>query len=101
MVRLGIKAHNDPRLTTDLSDLTLPIDAPTAHEYAVERDQVGVRFFVDGRLVTSSRQSLDHPVQLMVEPFAFPLTESSRSGDYPKTAVVHRVRGHGSAPPRG
>jgi len=94
-VRVGIKAHHDPRLTTDLSDLTLPIDATSAHTYSVEWDEDGVRFSVDGQLVKTSHQSLDYPLQLMVDLFEFPPAGERRTADYPKAAVVHRVEGYG------
>jgi hypothetical protein len=92
-VRLGIKAHNDPRLSTDLTDLTLPTDATAAHTYSVRWDPEAVELSVDGVPVERCEQSLDYPLQLMVDLFEFPVTEDRRAVDYPKTAVVHRVRG--------
>lgn len=94
-VRIGIKAHHDPRLRTEMSDLTLPLDATDPHTYAAEWDETGVRFLVDGRLVTSSAQHLGYPLQLMIDLFEFPDTDERDPADYPKTAVVHAVRGRG------
>lgn len=94
-VRIGVKAHHDPRLITEITDLPLPMDARTAHAYAAEWGRDGVRFFVDGGLVSTSVQNLDYPLQLMVDLFEFPVTERRHEADYPKTAVVHSVRGRG------
>jgi Glycosyl hydrolases family 16 len=94
-VRLGIKAHHDPRLTTEMSDLLLPLDARSPHSYAAEWEPSGVDFFVDGELVKRSSQSLGYPMQLMVDLFEFPRGEERRPEDYPKTALVHRVEGRG------
>jgi hypothetical protein len=91
-VRLGIKAHHDPRLETDLADVRLPIDATTPHSYAARWDASGVRLFVDGAVVRTSAQVLAYPLQLMIDLFEFPAGPRSLS-DYPKTAVVHSVAG--------
>lgn len=95
-VRLGVKAHHDPRLTTDLVDLTLPIDATAPHEYRADWDSTGVRLFIDGDLVRTIDQVLDYPMQLMLDLFEFP---SDETGDrdpaaYPRTALVRSVRGY-------
>lgn len=93
IVRLGIKAHHDPRLTTDVVDLPLPIDATQPHAYGAAWDETGVRFLVDGDVVLASAQRLDYPLQLMIDLFEFPATERRDPADYPKTALVHAVRG--------
>jgi hypothetical protein len=61
-VRTGIKAHHDPRLTTDLSDVVLPIDATEPHTYAADWDGTGVRLAVDGSTVKTSSQVLAYEV---------------------------------------
>ncbi|MFH5821187.1 glycoside hydrolase family 16 protein [Georgenia sp. AZ-5] len=99
-VRLGIKAHHDPRLTTDMADLTLPIDATGEHTYAAEWDDGGVRIFVDGDPVGSFAQRLDYPLQLMIDLFEFPSSGERNPADYPKTAVIRSVRGFRVAPGR-
>jgi len=93
VVRLGIKAHHDPRLRDEIHDLPLPIDATRPHSYAAEWDRDGVRLLVDGRLVARSEQRLEYPLQLMIDLFEFPDDERRDPADYPRTAVVHRVRG--------
>ncbi|WP_369374741.1 glycoside hydrolase family 16 protein [Promicromonospora sp. Populi] len=91
-VRLGLKAHHDPRLETDLADVALPIDATTPHTYAAEWDATGVRLFVDGAPIWASAQVLDYPLQLMIDLFEFPAGPRV-PGDYPKTAAVRSVSG--------
>jgi hypothetical protein len=93
VVRLGIKAHHDPRLRTDLSDLELPIDATTPHRYGAQWDESGVRFTVDGDLVATSDQRLDYPLLLLIDLFEFPAGDRRDPAVYPKTADLLRVEG--------
>lgn len=94
-VRLGVKAHHDPRLTTDVTDHDLPIDATTPHRYGAEWDRSGVRILVDGALIRSFDQVLAYPQQLMIALFEFPTAEDRDPADYPKTADVLRVSASG------
>jgi hypothetical protein len=96
-VRLGVKAHHDPRLRTDMVDLVLDLDAAEEHTYAASWDASGVRFYVDDVLVRTVEQTLDYPLQLMVDLFELPGGRSRDPGSYPKTATVSWVRGHRSA----
>lgn len=91
-VRLGIKAHHDPRLETDLADVRLSMDATTPHVYAVRWDSTGVRLLVDGDTVWTSAQVLAYPLQLMIDLFEFP-TGARDPGQYPKAATVRSVTG--------
>jgi len=92
-VRLGVKAHDDPRLRTDMVDLLLDIDATDEHTYAASWDSAGVGFYVDDVLAHRVQQRLDYPLQLMVDLFEFPEGGDRRDADYPKSALVRRVRG--------
>lgn len=101
-VRLGVKAHGDPRLHDDVVDLDLALDATAEHTYAATWDAERVRFFVDDELVRTVEQGLTYPLQLMVDLFELP-AEGDEQRDlprdparYPKTAVVRSVRGHRS-----
>jgi hypothetical protein len=91
-VRLGIKAHHDPRLRTDLADVRLPLDATAPHSYAARWDASGVRLLVDGATVWTSDQVLAYPLQLMIDLFEFPAGPRD-PGHYPRTAVVRSVTG--------
>ena len=93
-VRLGVKAHHDPRLRTDVVDLLLDLDATEEHTYAAAWDDRRVRFYVDDLLVRTVDQGLDYPLQLMVDLFEFPDGERRDPGDYPKAGHVRAVRGY-------
>lgn len=95
-VRLGIKAHHDPRLETDLADVRLPMDATAPHAYAARWDSTGVRLLVDGNTVWTSAQVLAYPLMLMIDLFEFP-TGPRNPGHYPKSAVVRSVTGTAGA----
>lgn len=91
-VRLGIKAHHDPRLETDLADVRLPIDATARHAYAARWDAGGVRLLVDDESVWTSVQVLSYPLQLMIDLFEFP--DGPRDPEhYPKAAVLRSAEG--------
>ncbi|TVU64622.1 family 16 glycosylhydrolase [Paenarthrobacter nitroguajacolicus] len=92
-VRVGIKAHHDPRLTDDVRDIELPIDATKPHAYGVRWSGDGVDFTVDGQVIMSSPQQLAYEQQLMIDLFEFPATEQREPRNYPKTAMVHSVAG--------
>ncbi len=98
VVRLGIKAHHDPHLVTDMTDVALPIDAKQAHTYAADWDGTGVQFLVDGAVVKEVDQHLDYPVQLMIDLFELPRGEERPPGEYPRTAHVRSVRGFARPP---
>jgi hypothetical protein len=93
-VRTGVKAHQDPRLHDDVVDVWLDMDATTEHTYAATWDAHHTHFYVDDRLVHTSEQGIDYPLQLMIDLFEFPAETSRDPADYPKTAQVHSVRGY-------
>ena len=93
-VRLGVKAHHDPGLSTMMVDLVLDLDATEEHTYAAEWDVRGVRFYVDDLLVHTDEQTLDYPLQVMVDLFEFPTGDVRDVADYPKSAQVRSVRGY-------
>jgi hypothetical protein len=93
-VRLGIKAHHDPRLRSEMLDLALEIDATQEHCYGAEWDARGVRFYVDDLLVHQAHQSLDYPLHLMVDLFELPTGGERDVARYPKSAQISSVRGY-------
>ena len=98
-VRLGVKAHADPRLHDDVVDLELDLDATDAHTYAAAWDAQRVRFYVDDELVRTVEQGLDYPLQLLVDLFELPGGADGADRDparYPKAATVRSVRGYRS-----
>jgi beta-glucanase (GH16 family) len=88
--RVGVKAHHDPRLRTDMADLEVPVGTGT-HTWGVTWGTGGVRFDVDGAPLRTVDQVLDYPLQLMVS--LFEVTPVADAGAYPLTARVRAVRG--------
>jgi Glycosyl hydrolases family 16 len=70
----GVHPFGNPRVREDFARLELPVDVRQFHEYAVRwtPDEVAVAVAVDGRVVHASDQSPDHPVQVMLDVYAFP-----------------------------
>lgn len=93
-VRLGIKAHHDPALTSEVLDVDLPMDATQPNAYAVQWSADGARFFVNGNEVHRTDQTLRYPVQLMVDLFEFPTEDHREPAGYPKVGHIHCVRGY-------
>lgn len=93
-VRVGVKAHNDPRLSSDMDELALDLDATDWHTYAAEWNAERIRFLVDDRVVRTVHQSIDYPLQLMVDLFEFPDGPERDPAAYPKVAEVKAVRGY-------
>lgn len=90
---IGVKAHHDPHLRTDMQRVRLDLDATQWHRYAAAWDADEVRFFVDDRPVRTVTQSLTYPLQLMVDLFEFPESPVRDPARYPKTGDVREVRG--------
>jgi len=93
-VRMGIKAHHDPRLGEDMADIALGIDATDWHTYAAAWTPEETRFYVDDRQVRTLSQGLDYPLQLMIDLFEFPAGPVRDPAAYPKTGQVASVRGY-------
>jgi hypothetical protein len=93
-VRIGVKAHNDPRLEWDMGEVELELDATDWHLYAAEWSAEEIHFSVDDRLVRTVRQGIDYPLQLMVDLFEFPEGGDRDAATYPKTGEVGAVRGY-------
>ncbi|MCS5497189.1 hypothetical protein NY547_08075 [Cnuibacter physcomitrellae] len=98
--RLGVKAHGDDRLTTDMSEIALDIDASDRHTWTAVWGEGETILGLDGVELRRIPQAPDYPMVLMVDLFEV----GAPGGSYPKTAVVHSVRGWGDEPdltPRG
>lgn len=93
-VRIGVKAHNDPRLHDDMKEVELDLDATAWHTYAAEWTAERIRFFVDDRRVRTVHQRIDYPLQVMIDLFEFPEGPERDPGAYPKVAEVEAVRGY-------
>jgi Glycosyl hydrolases family 16 len=93
-VRLGIKAHHDPRLRQDMTDVHLDLDATGWHTYAAAWDTRQTRFYVDGQLVRAVPQGFDYPLQLMIDLFELAAGDTREPSAYPKSGDVGPVRGY-------
>lgn len=91
-VRCGLKAHGDPRLVSDMVEVAVPFDASRPHTWAVEWGASGVTIGCEGVVVFRSLQRLDYPLILMLDLFELG-PRDPHDAAYPKSAVVHSVRG--------
>ena len=84
-VRAGVKAHHDPRLTTDMAEIDVPVRADRSHTWAVRWAADGVLIGCEGRLVRRIPQRLDYPLQLMLDLFEVEPAAPART-------LLYRVR---------
>ncbi|QKJ18181.1 glycoside hydrolase family 16 protein [Microbacterium hominis] len=97
-VGVGVKPQRDPRLHEDFEKVRVVGDLTQMHDYAVEWMPDQLRFFVDGRWIKTVDQSIDYPVQLMLDVYEFPRADGTRDvAALPHTLRVERVR---TFPPR-
>jgi hypothetical protein len=88
--RVGVKAHHDPRLVTDMREVDVAVGEGQAHTWSARWGSDGVLIACDQQVVYASEQRLNYPLQLMVDLFEIGPRDASSS--YPKTGMVHRVR---------
>lgn len=88
VVRAGVKAHHDPTLTTDMSEVTIPTDASSPHTWTVVWGEGRTVIGCEGRVLRSIAQAPDYPMFLMIDLFEI----GPRGGGYPKSATIHHVR---------
>ncbi|MET0735737.1 MAG: GNAT family N-acetyltransferase [Microbacterium sp.] len=92
-VGVGVKPQNDPRLRADFEKIRIDGDLTQPHDYAVEWTAERIRFFVDGVWVKTVAQSIDYPVQFMLDVYEFPRADGSRdTAALPHEFPVQRVR---------
>jgi hypothetical protein len=89
--RIGIKAHHDDRLRTDMTEVSVPLDASRPHTWTAIWGPGGTVIGCEGRVVGRFSQAPDYPLVLMID--IFETGGRSASATYPKTARVHQVRG--------
>ena len=87
--RVGVKAHHDPRLVTDMREVDVAVPAGQAHTWSACWSADGVRIACEQHTVYASPQRIDYHLQLMIDLFEIGPRDDNRS--YPKTAMVHRV----------
>lgn len=93
LVGVGVKAHHDDRLVTDFEKVRVVGDLTEFHDYAMEWLPDRIRFFIDGRLVKTSVQAIDYPMQLMLDVFESEPASGTRDMDaLPHVFEVAHVR---------
>ncbi|SDT33716.1 glycoside hydrolase family 16 protein [Actinoplanes derwentensis] len=95
--RIGIKAHHDDRLRTDMTEVAVSIDASRPHTWSVTWGPDGTVIACEGATVGRFDQAPDYPLILMLDLFEIgpPTPEPSA---YPKTARIHRVHAQDAKP---
>ncbi|MFT4264380.1 MAG: hypothetical protein QM572_13415 [Nocardioides sp.] len=86
--RVGIKAHHDPRLRTDMAEVRVPFPASRPHAWTVVWGAGETVIGCDGAVVRRLAQAPDYPLFLMLDLFE----TAPPAGEYPKSAVIHAVR---------
>jgi hypothetical protein len=71
-VGMGLHPFGDPTIVDSFARQPVAVDVREFHVYSVEWTPEHVAFFVDGGLVTVSRQSPAYPMQFMLGVYAFP-----------------------------
>ena len=89
VARTGLKAHGDPRMTTEMVELDPEPSWKGATTWSAQWGIEGTVVSVDGREVFRSRQSTSYPLILLVG--LFRVAETTLTA--PVTATVQRVRG--------
>jgi RimJ/RimL family protein N-acetyltransferase len=92
-VGVGVKAQHDPRLRQDFEKIRVDGDLTAMRDYAVEWTPDELRFFIDHRWVKTVRQTIDYPMQLMLDIYEFPRADGARdAAALPHVLRVERVR---------
>ena len=88
-VRTGIKAHHDPRLRTEMTEVDIPLDARRPHTWTVIWGDGRTVIGCEGQVVGRFDQAPDYPLVLLIDIFEI----GPPRGHYPKSALLHRVQG--------
>ncbi len=68
----GVKQLTDPLLLDEVDDSELAINIEDWHTYAMEWTAEGIDFYLDDTLISSTKQSPNYPMQLMLNFYEFP-----------------------------
>ncbi|WP_225320714.1 LamG domain-containing protein [Streptomyces luteolifulvus] len=90
--RCGVKAHSDKRLTTDMAEVVVPLDASKPHTWTAVWGPSGTIIGCEGIVVKHVPHAPDYPLFLLIDLFEIG-PRSETAGLYPKTAHIHRVHG--------
>lgn len=96
----GVKAINDPRLTDEFTDELIEIDIADWHTYRIDWTPDGIDFFCDGTRISTTEQSPDYPMQLMLTLYELPGDGGVITSPLRAEFEIDLVR-HGPLPPSG
>ena len=86
--RCAVKAHGDPRLTRDMAEVQVPVDATRPNTWTAIWGDGETVIGCEG-VVRRVPQAPDDPLLLMVDLFEL----DPAVGSHPKTATIHHLRG--------
>ncbi len=89
----GIHPFRDPALAEEFSAERLPIDVSRPHRYAVDWRSGEVDFLLDDRVIRTTRQAPDYPMQLIIGVFDFPDRARAGEPEPDPELIVRRVHG--------
>ncbi|HEY7009722.1 MAG TPA: glycoside hydrolase family 16 protein [Jatrophihabitantaceae bacterium] len=98
-INIGIKAHQDTQLRTDVDEVQMDLNGYDWHTYSVAWTPERASFYVDDRLVRTLPQGIAYPQLLLVDLFEFPTGTHRDPTAYPKTGDVAAVRAYRWADP--
>lgn len=88
VARSGVKAHHDPRMVGDMTDITIPLNAARPHTWTVIWSKGETIIGCEGVVVRRIPQAPTYPLFLMIDLFEI----GPATGHYPKSATIHQVR---------
>lgn len=91
-IGVGIHPFGDDRLVEDYGFAAVPGGVGQWRTYSVLIDDERCTFFVDDQPVTSTAQSPDYPLQLMLTLYDLPADVPRDPGDYPLEAHIAWIR---------
>lgn len=97
----GVRKFNDPAMVDEFYEDSLALDATRFHLYAVDWRPGAVDFYLDNQKIRSIAHSPDYPMQLMLNIYEIPASESGVQVEptYPAEFVVDYVRGYRALTP--
>lgn len=93
VIGVGVHPFFDPDIREDFSKITVRSDLSDWHTYSVEWSSNAISFYFDDSCIKVVEQSINYPMQLMLNIYEFTRDKNSTFG-YPKEFLVDWVRGY-------
>lgn len=93
-IGFGLHPFGDPHIEEEFFENEFSIDPTEFHIYAVNWTEEGIDFFIDNRLIHSSKQSPRYPMQMMLNIYEIPSQESGSQTApvYPSEFTIDYIR---------